>query len=292
MNARTTSPLAGVLLMVTAAGLLVIHDAISKHLAETYSVGQIVALRHISSVIVILLYAGFVSGWSALRIVNKRGQAARACVFVVSTMLIILSVALLPLATATAIVFASPIFVLAFAGPLFGESVGVRRWTAVLVGFIGVLVIIRPGGAAFNWYLLVPVLAAAASGLRDNITRWLSQTEHPLAILFWSTVTVVIASSTSAYFGWKPVDLISGSWLVVLGIINTVAHFMMINALRLGDASLVTPFRYTGIVWAVLLSIAVWGEYPDLWTIAGSLIIIVSGIYIVERGERKKAGRA
>ncbi len=288
----STSPRTGILLMVCAAACFVTHDAISKHLSVSYPIGQIISLRHISSLLVILLYVQFVSGWPSLRVVNATGQFVRALVFVGSTVSIILSVSLLPLSLATAIIFSSPIFVVALAGPMLGETVGVRRWTAVIVGFIGVLVIVRPGGAVFNWYLLVPVLAALAAGLRDNVTRYLARTESAIAILFWSTILVVLVSSTSfAWGGWRPVAFLDIGWLVVLGILNTVGHFMMIISLRVGDASLVTPFRYTGIVWATLLGIVVWGDYPDRWTVLGACIVIASGLYIIERNERRGQSR-
>ncbi len=288
---KSASPLTGILLMVCAAAFFVTHDAISKHLSVTYPIGQIISLRHISSLLVILLYAHFVSGWQSLSAVNAAAQLVRAIVFVGSTVLIILSVSRLPLSTATAIVFSSPIFVVALAGPMLGEQVGVRRWSAVIVGFIGVLIIVRPGGAAFNWYLLVPILAALAAGLRDNLTRYLTRTEPAVAILFWSTILVVLVSSTTFAWGWRSVTVLDAGWLILLGILNTAGHFMMIIALRLGDASLVTPFRYTGIVWATVLGIVVWGDYPDRWTVLGACIIIASGIYIVERSERRGRGR-
>lgn len=288
---KENAPLKGILLMVVSAAFLVTHDSISKHLAETYPLGQIISLRHVSSLVVIVLYAYFVSGWSSLAMVDRAGQLMRATIFVGSTFLIILSVSLLPLSTATAIIFSSPIFVVAFAGPVLGERIGFRRWSAVIVGFFGVLIIVRPGAVDFNWYLLVPLLSAAVSGLRDNFTRRLAGTDHPISILFWSTLLVVIVATTTGIFGWQPVTYTAAAWLILLGILNTVAHFMMIESLRVADASLVTPFRFTGIVWAALLGIVIWGQYPDRWTILGGIIIICAGIYIVERGERRNIGR-
>lgn len=273
----------GIGAMILGALLLASNDATSKFLSESYPVGQILGLRHAVALAIILAYVHWSAGWQALRIGNRTGQALRSATFVATTVLVVVSLSLLPLATVTAIAFSSPIFVVAFSGPMLGERVGPRRWLAVLIGFAGVLLIVRPGTAAFDWLLLLPALAAVCAGLRDGFTRQLSRTDSSISILFWSTACVVAGTLTTVPFGWQPVDLSGAAWLVLNGALNAGAHFLMIEALRLGDASLVAPFRYSGIVFAALLGLIVWGHVPDGWTLAGAAVIIASGIYIIER---------
>ncbi len=273
----------GIAAMIAGALLLSMNDAVSKFLSESYPVGQILGLRHAVALAIILAYVRWTADWRVLRIENRAGQALRGATFVATTAFVVLSLSLLPLATVTAIAFSSPIFVVALSGPMLGERVGVRRWLAVLAGFAGVLLIVRPGTAAFDWLLVLPALAAVCAGLRDGVTRRLSRTDSSVSILFWSTVCVVVASLATVPFGWRPVDAAGAAWFVLNGAFSAGAHFLMIDALRLGDASLVAPFRYSGIVWAALLGLIVWGHVPDGWTLAGTAVIIASGIYIVER---------
>ena len=275
--------------MVGSAALLAMNDAVSKFLSETYPVGQILGLRHTVALLIILAYVHWGPGWAALRVTDRWGQALRALIFVGTTGLIVLSLSVLPLATVTAIGFSSPIFVVMLSGPLLGETVGPRRWMAALLGFAGVLIIVRPGTAGFDWLVVLPALAALVAGLRDSVTRRLSRTETSISILFWSTALVILTSATTAPFGWErvvPQDIV---WFVLNGALNAGAHFLMIDALRLGDASLVSPFRYTGIVWAAILGLVVWGHFPDAWSWLGIAVIVASGVYIVEREAGRRA---
>jgi drug/metabolite transporter (DMT)-like permease len=180
----------------------------------------------------------------------------------------------------TAITFASPIFVAALSAPVLGEKVARRVWIAIIVGFVGVLVMIRPGAASFEWALLLPVIGAAVNGLRDLASRRLSRTDHSLSILFWSTLIVGVGGALMTPFSWLPVGAGAFAWFVLAGVINAGAHFAMIEGLRLGRAAVVTPFKYTGLIWAVLLGVLLWNEWPDRWLLLGALIVIGAGIYM------------
>lgn len=278
-----TPQIRGIAAMIAASLLLTLNDAITKVLTESYSVGQVIAFRQAFAMLVIIPYIHWVTGWGAIRVANRAGVALRALCFIATTVLIVVSFALLPLALVTAIAFSSPIFVVAFSHLFLGERVGPRRWLAVLAGFTGVLVIVRPGGAGFEVALIVPVLAALTSAFRDTVTRYLSRSDTSIAILFWSMIAVIAAASLSALAGWKPVTPGALAWLAGCGVLNAAAHFLMIDSLRLGDASLVSPFRYTSLVWAAILGFLIWGHLPDLWTVLGAAVIIAGGIYIIER---------
>ena len=274
----------GIVAMVVAALLLTLNDATSKYLTETLSVWQVIAMRQFFSLFVIFAYIHLVTGWGTLKVANHRGMALRAAFFVSTTGFVVASFAALPLAFVTAIAFSSPIFVVAFSHWLGREQVGLRRWSAVVAGFLGVLVIVRPGGAGFDWVLLLPVAAALSAGMRDVVTRSLSRTDSSISILLWSNVAVILfASIATIVGGWNEV---SGSLLALLalnGLLNAGAHFLIIESLRLGEASLFAPFRYSALIWATILGLLIWGDVPDWWTICGALLLVASGIYIIER---------
>lgn len=286
---RLTPPLQGVATMILAALILTFNDAISKYLTQVYPVGQVIALRQLCAMAFIVPYIHFVTGWGAVQVSNRVGVSMRAASFVATTGFIVLSFSLLPLALVTAIAFASPIFVVAFSHLFLHETVGVRRWLAVLAGFIGVLVIVRPGGADFELVLILPVCAALAAGFRDTVTKHLSTRDTSIAILFWSSLAVIAAAMLTIPLGWQSITPSATAWLVANGALNASAHFLMIDALRLGDASLVAPFRFTGLLWATILGFVFWDQFPDVWTFVGAAILIAAGIYIIERAPNKAA---
>jgi len=276
--------LRGIVLMILAAGVLLLNDAASKLLAERYALSQVISLRHIAALLPILLYVWFraPAGWGELTIIDRKGQLVRGLCFIGSVWLMILSVSLLPLPTVTAIAFASPLFIAALAVPMLGETVGWRRWAATLVGFLGVLVIVRPGSSAFEWALLVPVAAAFVNGLRDVLTRRLAHTDTSLSILFWSSVIVIVTTLPLALAGdWKAVNW-PDAWLLLLaGLLNTGAHFLIVEALRIGQASVISPYRYSALLWSVIIGYLIWGDLPTLWTLAGAVILVASGVYMI-----------
>jgi len=285
----------GIFAMIVAAMLLTLNDATSKYLTESFSVWQVIAVRQFFSILVILVYIQFVTGWATLRVSNRSGMVIRATFFVLTTGFIVTSFAVLPLAFVTAIAFSSPILVVAFSHVMGLEAIGPRRWMAVLIGFAGVLVIVRPGGLGFDWLLMLPVAAALSAGMRDVSTRSLSKTDSSVSILLWSNLAVILCASIATTIdGWKEVPIAAAGLLFLNGILNAGAHFLIIEALRLGEASLVAPFRYSGLIWATILGFLIWSEFPDGWTLLGAALLVASGIYIIERTPKseKEKGRA
>ena len=242
----------------------------------------------------IVPYIYFVTGWGVVKVTNRPVMALRSLLFVATAGTIVVSFSLLPLALVTAIAFSSPLFVVAFSHMFTDEKVGPRRWLAVLAGFAGVLVIVRPGEAGFEMVLILPVLAALFAGSRDILTRGLSRTESSISILLWSNLAVIaVALAVTTVQGWQGVTGTAALLLLFNGALNAVAHFLIIEALRLGEASLVSPFRYSGLIWAVMLGLVIWGDFPDSWTLAGAVLLVASGVYIIERSPKptKLGGR-
>ena len=273
-------------LMALGILLLTANDATSKYLVQSHPIGQVVGLRQASTLLVLIPYMIFFSRWSLLRVVDLRGQLMRGTLFIIGSVLIVWSLAELPLATAITMLFISPIFIVILSVPLLGERISRHRWIAVIGGFAGVLIIMRPGGSTFQWALMLPLLAAMVNALRDVITRRLARTETSIAILFWSNIILMAGGFMTLPMGWAPVSAHDAFWFVAAGIFNGTAHFCIIDALRTGEASALAPIRYTALLWAALLGFLAWGEVPELWLLAGAAVIVGSSLYMI-RAERR-----
>ncbi len=275
------STVRGIVLMIISAALLALNDTVTKWLTESYPATQVWCLRTVFVLIPILAVAAHRGRWRELRVVSWRGQAVRAALFVSTTLLIVLSLESLPLPDVMAIVLASPLFVAALSMRILGERVSAERWAIVAVGFVGVLLIVRPTGA-FQWIALIPVAASLSSALRDMVTRRIGRTETSLAILFYSSLAVIVIGLVSApLFEWRAVS--TGAWalLALNGALNGGAHFLMIESLRLGEAATVVPFKYSGLVWGLLLGFLVWRHIPDAWMLVGAALVAASGLYLL-----------
>ncbi len=282
-----TSAIKGLVLMAAGVALLTANDAMTKYLVLSHPVGQVIGLRQAATLLVMIPCLMQGNRWGELRVHNRAGQFFRGMMFVVGSVLIVWSLGELPLATAVTMLFVSPIFMVALSAPLLGERIGLHRWIAVLGGFAGVLIIMRPGSSAFEWALLLPVAAALVNALRDVLTRRLSRTETSLAILFWSNIILLVAGLLTAPFGWLPVTAAAAFWFVAAGICNGAAHFLIIEALRIGEASMIAPVRYTALLWAAAIGFVVWGDVPGPWLWLGAAVIVGTSLYMI-RAERRR----
>jgi drug/metabolite transporter (DMT)-like permease len=273
--------------MLAGAGLLTLSDAATKHLTEEYPLGQVLCLRQFAALLFILPYAWAVTGTRALRIVDRGGQLLRGILFLAGSVIVVVSLHHLPLSFVSCVLFASPLFVAAVSAPILGERVYTYQWVAIAVGFFGVLLIVQPGTRGVAWIALVPVLGACLNAVRDAYTRRLSRTDTSMSILFWSGVLVCIGGLFTIPLGWKSIDANGGLWFLAAGLSNAAAHFFVIEAFRLGKAALVAPFRYSGLLWAMLIGFLVWGEVPDAWMLTGAAIVVCAGVYMLRRSARR-----
>ncbi len=207
----------------------------------------------------------------------------RCCIGIVSMLSGFWALVHLPLAQAVALTYSTPLFVTIGAVLVLGEVVRARRWTAVLVGFIGVLIIVRPWGHAFSTAALVALLAAAMSASVAISIKFLSRTEAPDAIVIWTTMIWVPLSLVPALFVWQWPDPWSWLWVVLAGGFGTVAHMAWTRALKIGDASALTPISFVQLPIVALLAWMLFDETLDRWTALGSAIIFASNIYIARR---------
>jgi len=269
--------------MLLGAAVLTANDAVLKWMASDYSVGQIMFCRGIFIGLPLAVLVWRAGGLSSLRPINPKGHFLRAGLVVCGTFLFVSGLRHLPLTDAVAIAFAGPLFITAMAPRLLGEHVGWRRWLAVAAGFVGILVIMRPGGSVMQWAALFPLAASLTGAFRDILTRRMSARETSVALLFYTSLGVTLAGLATVPFVWAPVPLADWGLFALSGLLIGSAHFLMIETFRFGEAALVAPFKYSGVIWAALLGFLVWGDVPDIGTIVGVSVVIFSGLYILHR---------
>jgi drug/metabolite transporter (DMT)-like permease len=273
--------------MVVGMALLTLNNAFLKTLTSDYPPGQLIALRAAFVFIPIALIAWRNDGLESLKINSIGGQSIRAGFLVATQFLMVTSLGLLPLADVTALSFSGPLVITALAGPMLGEQVGWRRWAAVVVGFSGVLIMVRPDPEIFRIAALLPILAASSGALRDLVTRRISTGESSIAILCFSTSAVFLAGLVSMLFDHVPLNMADLPLLAVAGCLQGAAHFILIEAFRHGEAAVIAPFKYTALPCAAVFGFLLFGQIPDIWIITGAMPVICAGLYIVHR-ERLK----
>ena len=230
-------------------------------------------------------------GLSTLR-TNKIGfYTLRSAVSLISMLSWFYGITLVPLATATALNFTGPLFATAGAALILGETVRLRRWMAVIVGFLGVLVIIRPGVGALDPNLLVILLSAATAGMGVVTVKYLSRSESATAIVTYMVVYSAPLALIPALFVWQWPSLKALGAMAVLGMLGTTAHFAMVRAYSSADASACAPFEFLRMPFTALLAFLVFGEVTDVWTWVGAAVIAGSSIYVAHR-EARLARRA
>jgi len=279
----SSAPGKAIMCMLLGAAVLTANDALLKWLTGGYHVAQIMFCRGIFISLPLAILVWQAGGLKALRPVNRKAHVIRAGLVVVGTFLFVSGLKFLPLTDAIAIAFAGPLFITALAPSLLGERVGWRRWLAVAAGFLGILVIMRPGGTVIQWAALFPLAASLTGAFRDILTRRMSAQETTVALLFYTSLGVVLAGLVVSPFVWKPVPAADWGWFAVSGFLIGCAHFLMIETFRYGQAALVAPFKYSGVIWAAMLGYLIWGDIPDMGTVTGVGIVVIAGIYILHR---------
>ena len=281
----------GIAYMCGWAFVVTVQDAAIKWVAPHYPPGEVIFLRGFVTLLTTIPFVWRSGGLQALRTQRIGAHALRAALFMVSMIFFILSVRVMPLVDAITLTFTGPLFVTALAVPLLAEKVGWRRALAVVAGFIGVVVMMRPTEATLNVAVLLPVASALACAVRDLLTRKMTFTETSIAIVFHSNIGVCILGLATLPFGWTMPTPEHALLLLFTGSILALSEFFLVQSLRLGEVSVVMPFKYTMVVWAVVLGYWMWGDVPDAFTAVGAAFVIGSGIYILHREAlRKGAG--
>ncbi|MBL4690945.1 MAG: DMT family transporter [Rhodospirillales bacterium] len=279
----SASPGRGILYSLLGGLLLTANDAVLKWLTGDYPVGQLLFFRGLFVLLAITLFVWRSGGIESIRINSFWGQFQRAGFAFASGFLFISGISYLPLADAIAITFAGPLFITILAGPMLGEDVGWRRWAAVAVGFLGVLVMVRPSTEAIQLAALFPLGASLAGALRDITTRRISAHETSMSILLFSTLSVILFGLGTLPFGWAPLTLLDLGLMGLSGLFVGGAHYFLIERFRWAEAALLAPFKYANMVWAVIFGFIIFADLPDAWTLSGAGFVVVCGLYIAHR---------
>ena len=257
-------------------------NAMSKTLSTSgYPVIQVIWARYVFAFVFMLAMFLPRSGRQLFAIRRLWTQVLRGMLLFFSSYLFFHGVVYLPLATAAAISLSSPIIVTALSPKLLGEQVGPRRWAAVGVGFVGALIVVRPGHANFEWHALLIVASTICSSFYQLFSRRYGQTERPDASATVATIVGTLAASPFVPFEWMtPTSAWHAALFVGMGIMAGTGHYFLTIAYSQAPASVVTPFNYTQLIGSTILGYAVFGDFPDFWTWIGAAVIIASGLYI------------
>ncbi|MDP3076876.1 DMT family transporter [Bradyrhizobium sp.] len=275
----------GSLLMAAAMAGFTMNDAITKAVSSEMNFGEIMLVRGVVAIALIAALAWHQGAMRPLRTLVMKPVALRVAGEVLGTVTFLAAIVHLPLANTAAIFQALPLAVTLGAALMFGEPVGWRRWLAIFAGFIGVLIIVRPGVEGFNQFSLFALVSVVFCAVRDLATRRIPAHVPSLFITLVTTVTVTIAGAAIIVplGGWTAPSGRALGLLTLAAVLLLIGYQCVIMALRSGDISAVAPFRYSALLWAMLLGYLVFGDVPDALMVTGATIIVLSGLYAFYR---------
>ena len=286
------NPGLGILLSLANGLLLAVNDVFTKLVLEVLPVGQVIVLRGGAACLMIFGWIAWRRELTLLRLRNRSAMALYALCMVASTYCFLNALTLMPLGDASAITFAAPIFTTAMAALILKEQVGWRRWSAVVVGFLGVLLLLAPTGQGYPLAAtLLPLAVAVFVAVRDIASRRLSATDASVAILFYNTLAVTLSGALAAPFEapWLAPARLELLYLFAAALTLCLAQYAIVEAYRLAELSLIMPSRYALLVFAAIGGFLVWHDIPT-WNVAlGAGVICASGLFIWYREQRRRA---
>ncbi|RVD58228.1 DMT family transporter [Mesorhizobium sp. M2D.F.Ca.ET.185.01.1.1] len=274
--------LAGILLMLAGDFMFALNDAMGKWLVASFSVGQVVLIRSIGAFIVL---GPMIANQGAGRLFHMERpllQVLRVVATTTDTALFYAAVVYLPLADVMSFYMAGPIYVAALSHLLLGEKVGWRRWLAILIGFCGVLIILKPSSAAFSMssgFALVGSIAFAFAIILSRLLRGTSDT----TLVTWQTIGTLLVGGVLAVGAWRTPSALDFGAMLLLGVVSCAAHLMITRALKLAPASTLAPLHYSLLLWAIVFGLAFFGDVPSLRILIGAAIVVLAGLFIFHR---------
>ena len=292
---QAQSNLRGITFMLIAMCFFIVGDAVTKAVGARLPVGEVIFLRSLAATLVLLPFVVGISPLKMLRDSYSRPMLIRNIGEVCGSLLFVTSLVRIPIANATAIMQTTPLMITAAAALFLGEPVGWRRWTATIVGFLGALLIIRPTSPDFSWWYLPAILAIACVTMRDLGTRYIDRAVPTRLIAF---LTFVLTGTGGLLLGltesWIMPSGIDAMRLLGTGVVHTIGASCMVIALRSGgEIATIIPFRYSIVLWSIIIGYVFWGELPHPTSIVGILIVVGAGLYTVHREQiRRRQARA
>lgn len=282
---------AGIPLMIAATFVFAMQDGISRHLAGEYNVLMVVMIRY-------WFFATFVIAIAARKPGGVRGAAsttqpvlqfARAALLAVEIWVMVLAFVLLGLVQSLAVFMSYPLIIAALSGLVLGERVGWRRWVAIGVGLIGVLVILKPGFGVFQPAALVALIAATMFALYGLLTRYAARRDSATTSFFWTGTVGAVVTTTVGLWFWEPMTTPDWAWMALLCVTGAGGHWLLIRCYEVAEASAVQPFAYFQLVFGAALGVSVFGEVLELNVAMGAAIVVAAGLFTLWR-ERRALG--
>jgi len=289
-----SNPALGIGLSVAAIAMFATMDALAKFTSETIRVEMVIWGRYFFHFLAMTLILPLLGARRVLK-TNQTGKVVlRGLLLLGSTFCFFTAISQIPLAEANAIGFVAPLITVALSAFFLRETVGIRRWSAVAIGFAGMLVVLRPGFQEVHWAYFLVLAMATMFSIFALLTRALNRTEDPVAMLFYTALVGTAGASILAGFFWETPSPTEWLLLMVIGMIGGISHQILIYAYRYASASVLAPFQYTIIIWSTVYGFFLFADVPDLWTFLGAGLIVAAGLYVWvrERQVKKQAPAA
>jgi len=281
----------GIFLMICATVVMAVQDGISRHLASEYNVLMIVAIRY-------WFFAAFV-----IALARKQGgsvravaatpqpvlQIARGVLLAAEICVMVLAFVALGLVASHAVFTSYPLLIAALSGPILGETVGWRRWCAIGVGFIGVLIVLQPGVAVFSPAAAIPLLAALMFALYGLLTRYAARRDSAATSFFWTGVSGCVVMTPLGMWKWEPMARADWGWMAALCITGVLAHWLLIKTYAIAEAGAVQPFAFLQLVFVTFIGVGVFGEKLEANLVIGALVVVAAGLFTLMRARQRAA---
>lgn len=282
----------GIAAMSLAMASFVSNDALVKHVSESLPSAQLIFIRGLFATGLLLAAAHGLGATRRLATVFQRTVMGRSALDALASMTYLTSLFHLPIGNATAINMATPLFITLFAVLALGERVGAGRWLAIATGFSGVLLVVQPSAAGFNAYALLCLGGTLLHAGRDLATRFIHADVPSILITLATAVTVtLLAGGLSLVQGWQPMTARHVGLLALASVFLSIGYYLIIVGMREGDMSVVAPFRYTGLLFALAIGWVMWGDTPNALAVAGIALLVGAGLYVLhsERARSRDA---
>ncbi len=279
----------GILLMIGATVVFALQDGISRHLAGTYNTYMVVMVRYwFFAAFVVFLAMRAPGGIKAVAQTSQLGlQIFRGILLVGEICVAVYGFTLLGLVESQAVFICYPLLVAALSGPVLGERVGWRRWAAIGVGLIGVLVILQPGAGVFDPAALIPFASALMFAVYGLVTRYAARKDSTATSFFWTGIAGMVFMTSIGIWFWEPMSQGDWFWMALLCVSGVTGHWLLIKCYEVAEASAVQPFAYFHLVWAAILGVSIFGEVIRINVATGAAIIMAAGLFTLWRESRK-----
>ncbi|ODT28050.1 MAG: multidrug DMT transporter permease [Kaistia sp. SCN 65-12] len=274
--------LAGILLMLAGDFMFALNDAMGKWLVASFSVGQVVLIRSVGSFLILGPMIVRQGARKLLRVERRDLQVLRVVAATLDTVLFYAAVVYLPLADVMSFYMAGPIYVAALSHFMLGEKVGWRRWTAILIGFCGVLIMLKPSSSALSLASIFALVGSLSFAFAIVLNRRLRGTSDT-SLVTWQTIGALVAGGVLALDSWKTPGALDFSAMLLLGVVSCIAQLLITRALKLAPASTLAPLQYTLLLWAAVFGFVFFGDVPSLRILIGAGFVVLAGMFIFHR---------